>query len=80
MRKFDKFYIDGQWVDPVARNDFNVYNPATADVCATISLGSSKDVDIAVSAARHAFRSFSRTDRSERIELLESCVAAYKKK
>ena len=79
MRKFDKFYIDGQWVDPVASNDFNVYNPATADVCATISLGSSKDVDIAVSAARHAFRSFSRTDRSERIELLESCVAAYKK-
>ena len=41
MRKFDKFYIDGQWVDPVAPNDFNVYNPATADVCATISLGSS---------------------------------------
>ena len=79
MRKFDKFYIDGQWVDPVARNDFNVYNPATEDVCATISLGSSKDVDIAVSAAKHAFQSFSRTDRSERIELLESCVAAYKK-
>lgn len=79
MRKFDKFYIDGEWVDPVARNDFNVYNPATEDVCATISLGSSKDVDIAVSAAKHAFQSFSRTDRSERIELLESCVAAYKK-
>ena len=79
MRKFDKFYIDGQWVDPVARNDFNVYNPATEDVCATISLGSSKDVDIAVSAAKHAFQSFSRTDRTERIELLESCVAAYKK-
>ena len=79
MRKFDKFYIDGQWVDPVARNDFNVYNPATEDVCATISLGSSKDVDIAVSAAKRAFQSFSRTDRSERIELLESCVAAYKK-
>ena len=77
MRKFDKFYIDGQWVDPVARNDFNVYNPATEDVCATISLGSSKDVDIAVSAAKRAFQSFSRTDRSERIELLESC--AYKK-
>ena len=79
MRKFDKFYIDGQWVDPVARNDFNVYNPATEDVCATISLGSSKDVDTAVSAAKHAFQSFSRTDRTERIELLESCVAAYKK-
>jgi aldehyde dehydrogenase (NAD+) len=79
MRKFDKFYIDGKWVDPVARNDFNVYNPATEDVCATISLGSSKDVDIAVSAARHAFQTFSRTDRSERIELLECCVAAYKK-
>ena len=46
MRKFDKFYIDGQWVDPVARNDFNVYNPATEDVCATISLGSSKKKSI----------------------------------
>ncbi|MAA55306.1 MAG: aldehyde dehydrogenase family protein [Porticoccaceae bacterium] len=79
MRKFDKFYIDGKWVDPVARNDFNVFNPATEDVCATISLGSSNDVDIAVSAAKSAFHRFSRTDRSERIELLESCVAAYKK-
>jgi aldehyde dehydrogenase (NAD+) len=79
MRKYTQFYINGQWVDPVKPHDFDVINPATEEVCATISLGSEADVDKAVAAAKTAFESFSRTSRAERIELLEACVAAYKK-
>jgi len=72
-------YINGEWVDPVKPHDFDVINPATEEVCAHISLGSEADVDKAVAAAKAAFETFSRTSRQERVELLESCVEAYKK-
>lgn len=80
MREYKQFYINGQWVDPVAPKEASVINPATEEVCATISLGAEADVDRAVAAAKTAFESYSRTSRQERIELLESCVAAYQKR
>jgi aldehyde dehydrogenase (NAD+) len=79
MRNYTQFYINGQWVDPVTPHEFDVINPATEEVCAKISLGSEADVNNAVAAAKAAFETFSRTSRQERIELLESCVASYKK-
>ena len=79
MREYKQFYINGEWVDPATPKSFDVHNPATEEVCAQISMGSEADVDKAVAAAKAAFESFSRTTRAERIELLESCVAAYKK-
>ncbi|RLA46363.1 MAG: aldehyde dehydrogenase family protein [Gammaproteobacteria bacterium] len=79
MRDYRQFYINGEWVDPVTPNDFDVINPATEEVCAQISLGSEADVNNAVAAARAAFESFSRTSRQERIDLLESCAEVYQK-
>lgn len=79
MRENTQFYINGEWVDPVTPKTLEVINPATEEACATISLGSEADVDKAVAAAKAAFESFSRTSRAERVELLESCVEAYKK-
>ena len=46
------FYINGQWVAPAVANDFEVINPSTEQVCATISLGSEADTNAAVAAAR----------------------------
>lgn len=80
MRDYTQFYIDGKWVDPASPNPFDVINPATEAVCARISLGGEADVDRAVSAARRAFDSYALTSREERIELLESCAAVYKKR
>jgi aldehyde dehydrogenase (NAD+) len=79
MRDYRQFYINGQWVNPTKPNDFDVINPATEEVCARISLGSEADVNKAVAAAKAAFETYSRTSRQERIELLESCIATYKK-
>ncbi len=79
MREYKQFYINGQWVDPTIPHDFDVINPATEEVCAHISLGTEADVNKAVAAAKTAFESFSRTSRQERVELLESCIAVYKK-
>ena len=79
MREYKQFYINGQWVDPVKPNSFDVINPATEEVCAHIALGSEEDVNAAVAAAKAAFATYSRTSVQERIELLESCAEVYQK-
>ena len=78
--KYDnrQFYIDGAWVDPVESKELKVINPATEEVAGVISMGSSKDVDRAVMAARRAFDSYSRTTPAERLALMERILAAYK--
>ena len=51
-----KFYINGEWVDPVNQNNYEVINPSTEEVCAIISLGSSADTDLAVKYAKKALK------------------------
>jgi aldehyde dehydrogenase (NAD+) len=73
-----QFYIDGAWIDPVEPKEFKVINPATETVAGVISMGSAKDVDRAVGAARRAFDSYSRTTPAERLALMERILVAYK--
>ncbi len=72
-----KFFIDGAWVDPVVARRIKVIDPSTEESFTEISGGSGADVDKAVAAAKAAFPSFSRTSKKERLELLQSCLAAY---
>jgi aldehyde dehydrogenase (NAD+) len=78
MRTYEKFYIDGAWVDPAVARTLDVINPATERSAGTISLGSDADVDRAAKAARRAFSSFSQTTREDRLALLGRIVAVYK--
>ena len=80
MRDMLKFYIDGEWVDPVTPNPVDVINPATEEPCGRISLGSAADVDLAVAAAKRAESAYGATTREQRIELLESILAEYAKR
>jgi aldehyde dehydrogenase (NAD+) len=80
MSDYRKFYIDGTWVDPVKAHEFTVINPATEEPIATISLGSSSDVDAAVESAKRAFVSYSATTREERLDLLKRVINVYKEK
>ena len=80
MREYKQFYINGEWVAPTAPNDFEVFDPATEEVCATISLGNETDVDNAVAAAKAAFETFSQTSVEERVELLERICEIYKRR
>ena len=75
-----KFYINGEWVDPIKKNDFEVINPCNEDPCAIISLGSKEDTDNAVKAAKTAFESFKETSKEERLHLLEKLLAVYKRR
>jgi aldehyde dehydrogenase (NAD+) len=81
MREYLKFFIDGQWVEPVGETKvLDVINPATEQVAGHIALGSEADVDRAVKAARKAFASYSQTTRAQRIDLLQSILAEYQKR
>jgi aldehyde dehydrogenase (NAD+) len=80
MREYTKFYINGQWVDPVEPKTLDVDNPATEQVSGKISLGSAADVDKAVDAARKAFTSWSQSSREERLDLLQAILAEYQKR
>src|SRR5215831_10916384 len=71
------FYINGEWVAPVAPKTLDVINPSTEEPIGRISLGGAADVDKAVAAARAAFETFGRTSREERIALLERIIGAY---
>jgi aldehyde dehydrogenase (NAD+) len=77
MKDLRKFYVNGEWVDPIHANDLAVENPATEELVATISLGSAADVDLAVAAAKDAFSSYSRTTVDERIALMEKLLSIY---
>ena len=80
MRDYRKFYINGEWVDPIEPKSLEVINPANEQVCGHISLGSKADVDRAVAAAQAAFETFGFSPREERIALLERIVAEYKRR
>jgi len=80
MREMLRFYIDGEWVDPVTPATLDVVNPATEEVCGRISMGSAADVDRAVAAASRALPAWSRTSREERIALLQRILEEFAKR
>lgn len=80
MTATTKFFIDGAWVDPVEPRTHDVINPATEEPIAKISLGSAKDVDKAVAAARRAFATWSESSREERLGLFKRIMAVFSKR
>ena len=80
MFEYTKFYINGQWVDPVTPRTLEVLDPSTEEACATISLGSEADVDLAVAAAKNAFETFSQTSVDERVGMLERMAEIFQRR
>ena len=52
MREYMKFYIDGQWVDPVTPKSLDVINPATGEKLARVPLSPAQEVEKAVASAK----------------------------
>ncbi|PZX34651.1 NAD+-dependent betaine aldehyde dehydrogenase; similar to E.coli betB [Cupriavidus phytorum] len=78
MHIVDKFYIQGQWVQPAAgATQADIIDPATEAVAGRLAMGTAADVDRAVAAAREAFPAWSVSTRETRIALLERIIAAY---
>ena len=75
MENLQKFYINGEWVDPLSDATMAVLNPATEQQIGTVALGNAADVDRAVAAANAAFKGFSQTSKEERLALLKKVKA-----
>ena len=73
-----KFYINGKWVNPINKNDFDVINPSNGDSYAVISLGDKNDVDTAVNAAKNAFQNWSQFNKDDKVDILEKLLKIYK--
>ncbi len=65
-----KFYINGEWVEPVSDETMPVLNPASAQQIGEVALGNDADIDRAVAAASAAFEHYGQSEKSERLDLL----------
>jgi len=74
------FYINGEWVKPFQTNDLEVINPSTEEMCAIISLGSEKDTNDAVKAAKNSFQSWWGTTKEKKLALLNNLLQIYVKR
>jgi len=77
MRQYQKFYIDGEWVEPVDAEPLELVDPTTETAFATVSMGGADDVDRAVASARRAFAGYSGSTAAMRIALFERILEAY---
>lgn len=57
MAKEYKLFINGDWVDAVSGKTFETISPGTGQTNAIVAEASAEDVDLAVKAARKAFKS-----------------------
>lgn len=78
MSNLMKYYIGGEWVDPVSDRRMEVINPANEEVIGTILLAAEADVDRAVAAAKAAFKTYGRTTKEERLVWLEQLLGITK--
>jgi betaine-aldehyde dehydrogenase len=74
----DKFFIDGQWVAPSARETIDVHNAGTGEVMGTVPAGTGRDIDAAVAAAHGALEGWSRTPPEKRAEYLQKIADGLK--
>lgn len=78
--KYDKIYIDGEWVTPSTSEVIEVENPATEEIFTTVAKANSEDVDKAVEAAARAFKSFNETSYEERQKYVEEILNGIKER
>ena len=75
-----KFYINGEFTDPLSNETLGIINPATEEEIGIVALGSIEDVDRAVSSARKAFSVSSKLSKTDRLDILKTVRENYKKR
>ena len=80
MENQSKFYINGEWVNPMGSETIEVINPSDESVIGTIAAGTKDDIDAAVAAANIAFDSFSFSSKEDRIKIIEDIITEYEKR
>jgi len=66
MQRYEKLYINGQWVPSRSGRSIDVINASTEEVMGSIPAGSAEDADAAAGSARNAFAGWAATPAVER--------------
>jgi aldehyde dehydrogenase (NAD+) len=69
--RLDRVFVDGEWIVPHGQVRACVIDPSIEEPVAEIVLGNSQDVDMAVAAARRAFKTLSVSSVQNRALLLD---------
>lgn len=66
----NQLFINGEFVPSVSGKKFDITNPTTEEVIASVHEASAEDVDLAVEAAKAAFPAWSALSAEERCDYL----------
>jgi len=80
MKTIDKIYINGEFVTPYGTEYFDLISPTTNETLGKVRLGNTEDTQKAIEAAKNAFKTFSKTTASERIQYLQNIKTAVQKR
>lgn len=80
MTRIDKAYINGTFTALHGTEVFRLINPTNHELLGEVILGNEEDVQLAIAAAKAAFKSFSQTTVEERIRILENLKVAVSKR
>lgn len=72
--KYDKLYINGEWVLPHSNEIIEVENPATKQIIGSVPAADEEDVNLAVAAAKEAFKTWQFSSMDERIKLVNNLL------
>ena len=70
MKAITNHYIDGAFVESHGREVMDIVNPRNGKVIAKITLADEEDARCAIAAAKRAFKTYGRTTKRERSEIL----------
>jgi len=71
---YNKLYIDGKWVLPSSKEIIEVENPANKTIVGSVPAANEDDVNLAVIAAKEAFKTWSITPLDVRIAYVQSLL------
>lgn len=80
MKTIDKIYINGEFVTPQGTEYFDLISPTTNEKLGKVRLGNTEDTQNAIRAAKNAFKTFSKTTASERIQYLTNIKSSVEKR
>ncbi|MDR6880479.1 aldehyde dehydrogenase family protein [Bacillus sp. 3255] len=70
MRKINRIYINGEFVQPLGTDEQVLINPSNKEVIGKVILGNEEDAKKAIAAAKEAYKTFRHTSVQERLEIL----------
>lgn len=80
MKTIDKIYINGEFTTPNGTEYFDLISPTTNKTLGKVLLGNTEDTQKAIEAAKNAFKTFSKTTTSERIQYLKNIKSSIEKR